>query len=269
MLKKHYYRTLLITCLISWLALPLCQAQSAPTNMTITWDATHGKQVTYGNAPMNKAVIPCDPNNTTIGIGLFYANPPHLCPGELFPEPIGHSALIATGVGCNDVSAYTYLTELSDATGDFSHPIILEESPNLSLTGLAHPPFYQVPNNLPAGANYMVRKRVKNANSVAIPAGPFVIGSPDPQIANLVVDQTGCPVKIQAQNQGNSLVLTGPNGYVFSYAYRQYGTNPIVFTPQTAGTYTLSSYSSLNNPACPSLTPQPVQQTVQISRNCP
>ena len=114
---------------------------------------------------------------------------------------------------------------------------------------------------LPPGSNYLLRFRVKDYNVIGKTLGPFTVLPPDnSSITNLLVDESTCPVQVRVQATSNNMVLTGNNGYVFSYVSRADSTTTVSFPVTQAGSYML--INSTSQPTCLA------RQTVTIIKSC-
>lgn len=165
---------------------------------------------------------------------------------------------------CTSKDVGPFQLELSNKDGDFSNPIVLAEGGILEIGSILHHRIrpYSFPIDLPPGTNYFLRIRVKGSTVTGAPQGPLtVLALDNTSIATLVVNEVTCPIQVQGQAVGSNMILTGPNGYVFSYVFRDEQRAALSFPVDKPGTYLLKNTTITS--ICPAF------QSVTVSKSCP
>lgn len=269
-MKQSFY-TYLFLCF----AIGISLTSNAQTSITVSIDAATGKPVITkkgGESQVtNKALTATPCSITAIGFAASYTINT-ACPGErLFLASFG---ITITGEpeSCTEIANHPLWLELSNGTGDFTSPMILFEGGIFqvaeALYGSEFPlaegdNSYSLPSSLAPGTNYLLRIRAKDTGLVSLSTvGPFTVPEPTTtSIASLAANETTCPVQVQGQAFGSTMILTGPNGYVFSYVFRDEQSAALSFPVDKPGTYLLKNVTSAS--LCPAI------QTVTVTKSCP
>lgn len=268
---KQLFSTYLFLCFA--LSIPL--TSNAQTSITVALDAATGKPVITKKGAesqvTNKALTATPCSITAIGFAASYSINTACPGGRLFLE---NFAIAITGEpeSCTEIANHPLWLELSNRAGDFTSPTILFEG-NIfqvveALFGFEFQMAegdngYSLPLNLSPGTNYLLRIRAKDTGVISqSTVGPFTVPEPhNTSITNLLVNETTCPVQVQGQALGSNMILTGPNGYVFSYIFRNEQSAALSFPVDMPGTYLLRNVTSTSS--CPAT------QSIVVTKSCP
>ena len=173
------------------------------------------------------------------------------------PPPMGSPFNAGTGVSVDytitnytAVSPNVFTAQLSDAMGSFASPIDIGNVTSLvggTITAL-------LPANLSPGTHYRIRVVASNPNTVGRDNGSdLTINSPlSLSASNLTINGTltlgaaNCPARLTGLGWGKAFVFTGPGGYAFSNAFRNFilGGTIEARDIRLPGIYTLTVYGN-------------------------